>query len=381
MKQISSLDLYYLIKEFKFLEENRIDSFYFENDIFFIKIYVKGKGHFYLENSISNYIFITDKKEEISNFPNSFIQHLRKYLKNGYLKKIEQVENERILKLRIETKDSQTEIITPYYIIIELFANGNVILCDENFSIKNSIVKKKYKDRVVMVKEEYVLPPQKPLNIFNLDLGLFKEELKKSDLSIVKFIAIKLGLGGKFAEEICQRAQIDKNKQTINICDNEIKTLETELKKIINIDIKPKLVMKGEKIIDFIPFEFKSIKDEQIDIDTFNNTIKTYFQQFRDNIDIREDEFTKELEKLKKRVEKQIESKEDILKEYEIYNNYGNKIYENYALIEDLLNSINISAKNKGWDTVLKTIKENEKLSKIIKFLDYKNNEIELELD
>lgn len=380
MKQISSLDLYYLLKEFKFLEENRIDNFYFENDIFFIKMYVKGKGHFYLENSISNYIFITDKKEEISNFPNSFIQHLRKYLKNGYLKKIEQVENERILKLRIETKDSQTQIITPYYLIIELFANGNVILCDENLLIKNSIVKKKYKDRVVMVKEEYVLPPQKQLNIFNLNLELFKEELKKSDLSIVKFIAIKFGLGGKFAEEICENSKIDKNKLTQDIDETNLKNLENELKNIPNLDIKPKLVMKGEKIIDFIPFEFKSIKDEQTHIDTFNNAIKTYFEQFRDNVDIREDEFTKELAKLKKRLEKQIESKQEVLKDYEIYNGYGNKIYENYALIEDLLNSINTSAKNKGWDSVLKTIKENEKLSKIVKSLNYKNNEIELEL-
>lgn len=381
MKPISSLDLYYLLKEFKFLEENRIDNFYFENEIFFIKFYVKGKGHFYLENSISNYIFITDKKEEISNFPNSFIQHLRKHLKNGYLKSIEQVENERILKLRIETKDKNTQDITVYYLILELFANGNVILTDENLLIKNSIIKKKYKDRKVMVKEEYALPPKKELNIFALDLKLFEKELKKSDLSIVKFLAIKFGLGGKFAEEICTRAKIDKNKLSTSISKTELKNLQIELKNIPNNQIKSYLILKDNKIQDFIPFKFKSINEKQIEKKSFNDAIKEYFEQFRNKEDKKGDEFTKELQKLQKILNKQIQSKKEVLEDYQKNNNYGNKIYENYALIEELLNSINKSAKEKGWDYVLKTIKQNDKLSKIIKKLDYKNNQIELELE
>ena len=62
MKQMSSLDLYFLIKEFKIFENQRIDNFYYENEIFDIQIYVKNIGKKYLRNKISNWIFFDEKK-------------------------------------------------------------------------------------------------------------------------------------------------------------------------------------------------------------------------------------------------------------------------------------------------------------------------------
>ncbi|MDA3855642.1 MAG: NFACT family protein [Candidatus Woesearchaeota archaeon] len=377
MKQISSLDLYYLVREFKILENQRIDSFYFESGTFYIKVYVKQKGNKYLTNKVSKFIYLGNEKKDSSTPPN-FIQYLRKYLKNAFIETIEQMENERILKIIITKKNEKEEMDT-FYIFIELFSNGNVILTDENLNIKNSLTKKTYKDRSIKVHEKYELPPQKEISIFNLDKEKFISMFEKEDLEIVKFLATRFGIGGKFAEEVCFKAKIDKNAKDLK--PEEFNNLIENLKKLPNEEVKSYGVYKNEELIDFIPFDFSSIIYHKKEFTNFNDVIKTYFEHFLDEADKHEEELKKELEKLKRRLKTQQKQKEMVLKDYEKYNEIGNKIYEHYSLIEELLESINKASKEKGWDSVKKTIKENEKLSKIIKVLNYKNNEIILNLE
>lgn len=378
MKQISSLDLYYLVKEFKILENQRIDSFYFEDGTFYIKIYVKQKGNHYLTNKVSKFIFLGNEKKESTQPPN-FIQYLRKYLKNAFIDTIEQIENERILKIKI-TKKNEKDEFDIFYIFMELFSNGNVILTDENLNIKNSLTKKIYKDRAIKVHEKYELPPQKEISIFNLDEKKFVSMFENEDLEMVKFLATRFGIGGKFAEEVCFRANIDKNIKRLEL--NKFDNLIEKLKELPNQEIKSFGIYKNEELVDFVPFNFNLINDkDKKEFSNFNDVIKTYFKEFLEENDKHEEELKKELNKLKRRLKTQEKQKETVLKDYEKYNKIGNKIYEHYSLIEELLESINKASKEKGWDSVKKTIKENKKLSKIVRVLNYKNNEIILNLE
>lgn len=375
MKQISSMDLYFLTRELKIIENSRIESFYYENETFYIKLYLKSKGHKFLTYKLGKSIFIEDKKEE-TNTPSSFTSYLRKYLKNGFVETIDQIESERILKIKI-TKKIEEEIKT-FYLFLELFQPGNIIITNSNLEIINTLKRKKYKDRKIVVKEKYELPPKKEITPFNINKDNLKKELENCDLSIVKFLAIKMGMGGKFSEEICSRANINKDLDSKNLNKQQIETLITKIKEILDIKISAFIINDFE---DFIPFDFISIKKEKKEFSSFNETIKEYFSTFKETKDKREEEFKKELEKLKKILEKQENLKNHILEEYEKLNNTGNKIYENFSTIEELLNSINKAAKEKGWDKVLETIKNNKELSSIIKKLNYKNNEITLDLN
>lgn len=379
MQQISSMDLYYLCKEFNEMFQNqRIDNFYYQDQTFYIRIFVSGKGHKYLINKISKFIYITEEKED-SQHPSSFIQHLRKYLKSGFVRNITQIEGERILKIEIDKKEK--EEIKKYYIILEVFAGGNIILADEHLTIKNALDKKSFKDRKVKVHQTYELPPKKELSPFNLNKELFEQSLKETDLTLVKFLAIKLGMGGKFAEEICLIANIDKNKKE-NYTKEDIKNLELTLKNIEKKEIKAQnTINEKNEIENFFPFEFISNKNKKTtNCKNFNEAIKNYFETQKNEKDVKKEEFEKELKKLKNRLQKQLEQKEQILKDYEKLNNAGNKIYENFTLVEELLTTINAAAKEKGWEHVIKKIKENENLSKTVKKINYKNNEIILDL-
>ena len=348
MKALSFVDINYLIHEFKILEDQRVDNFYYEDSIFYIRVYVKGKGHKYLTNKLSEYIYLGDSKEDAS-MPTSFIQYLRKYLKGAFLRKIEQIPDERIIKITFEQKIG--EEIKSFNLYLEIFANGNIILTDANNIIKNALARKKFKDRKVMVRDEYELPPKRDLSLTNLDKVLLKEELKKSDLSLVKFLAIKFGIGGDHSEKICSKLKEDKNTQASKFKD--IDTLTKELSKLL--------------------------KDTPKD---FNEQVRKYYSSNTNDkkSDNREKQFDTELKRLQVRLKKQEAMLNEVLKSTKEQNDIGNKIYENYAFIEELLTQMNTAAKEKGWDHIEKRIKEDKTLSAKIKKLNYKNNEITLDL-
>lgn len=358
MKQISSVDLAYLVKEFKFLEDQRVDNFYFENESFYIKFYVRGGGTKYLVNKVSKYIFIDDSKEDSSE-PSNFIQYLRKYLKNAFLREISQVGTERILKLTLEKKEG--ERIVNYNLYLELFANGNVVLCDDSNIIKNALLKKKYKDRDLLVNREYVLPPPREFSLINLDVSKFMKTLDKDNLA--KSLAMGLGIGGKFATELATSPNV-----------------EDELSLMLDRKLEPCLLVDNDKYIDFYPFKFNSVKGELKVVESFNLAVKMYYSQFNEEVDQREVEFEKQLAKLKNRLEKVNEQKESILLDYEEYNSVGNRIYEKYSEVEEMLKEINLLSKSKGWEFIAENKDAiGSKYSIKIDKLNYKNNEIIVE--
>lgn len=380
MKQISSMDLYFLTKELELIENSRIESFYYEDEIFYVRLYIRGKGHKYLTYKLGNYVYLSSNKDD-SSHPSSFVSYLRKYLKNGVIEAVEQIESERILKLKISKKVDE-EKFEKYYLFLELFAPGNIILTNNDLSIINMLKRKKFKDRKIVIKEKYELPPQKETSVFNINENKLKDELEKSDLVIVKFLAIKLGTGGKFSEEICHISKIDKNKKANEIDSKELKKILISINKIINMEIKSQLILDEQgNNVDFTPFNFNSIENDKKEVESFNEAIEIYFTGFKNEVDLREKEFIIQLKKLQNILKKQEIQKEKIFEGYEKNNNIGNKIYENYSIIEEILNSINSAAKKKGWENVLLTIKGSEKLSKLIKKLDYKNNKIILNLE
>lgn len=371
MKAFSSADLYFLSKELKELEGGRIESFYFEDTLFYLKVFNKTKGHSYVTCKLGSYLYVSKEKHETSH-PNPFISFLRKYLKNGFIEGVSIVPGERIVLFTISKKDKESDSIRTYTLLIEIFAPGNVILLDEEKTIINSLTKKNYKDRVVRNKETYLFPPAKKINLENLDQ--LETQMKESELLGVVFLATQFGMGSKYAEEIISLLDIDKKTPIKEINPDKLKqVLETFRKQELNPCIKK----DGEKVIDFYPFEFNVDNLEKVD--SFNEAALRYFSQFLVKEDKKEKELQDQLKKLEKRLKKQQAQKEQMLKDYDKYQEMGNKIYEHFSLLEEVLPSINKAAKEKGWDYVLEIIKSNEKLSFISK-VDYKNNKIEVDL-
>jgi len=349
MKQISSFDLYFFTRELKEFIGSRLDTFFFDNNLFSIRLYQKFKGQYYIVSNMGKYIYLSTKREGSSS-STPFVQFLRKNISNAFISNIEQVDFERIIKFTIEKKKDVE--ITTYCLYLELFAPGNVILTDSSNKILNLLFRKNFKDRILKIKGDYILPPKRDLSIIDFDVKKFKESIKASELNLVKFLATALGIGGKYSEEICFICEINKNKAINEITDKEIHKIKDVATALLEKKINSKIVLNDKnEPINFIPFEFESIKSKNKESTTFNDSLKIYFNSNNEEKDIREVQFNNELKKLQNRLLKQQKMLEEVQSSYEKNNNIGNKIYENYAEIEELLkiakNNINELDKNK----------------------------------
>lgn len=82
---------------------------------------------------------------------------LRKHLKNKRLESLQQLGNDRIISLQFGTGDAS------YYLILELYDKGNIILCDYELTILNILRPHTENDEVKFaVREKYPLNRAKP---------------------------------------------------------------------------------------------------------------------------------------------------------------------------------------------------------------------------
>ena len=207
--QISSLDLKYLCKEIQTLIGARITKIYQpKKEVLLFQCHIPSKGKQSLGINIPFAVYLTtERSPQIE--PSAYCKKLRTLLQGGRIKTIEQQGFERILKISVEIKT------TTFHCMIELFGKGNFIVCDHNMIILLPLSGKTWKDRILRKAQPYELPPQR-VNVFMLTLSQLQQLIKESrQTSIVKTLATNCGLGGKYAEECCALAALDKNKETL----------------------------------------------------------------------------------------------------------------------------------------------------------------------
>jgi predicted ribosome quality control (RQC) complex YloA/Tae2 family protein len=134
--------------------------------------------------------------------PTGFAMFLRKHLEGGKILSIGQFGIERICYFNIGKRDEV------FRLIIELFDEGNVILCREDNTIIMPLWAHRFRDREVIRGVPYVR--------IGRDCTEFGEEefaalLKGTSKELVKVLAVDCHMGGAYAEEVCRMADTDKN--------------------------------------------------------------------------------------------------------------------------------------------------------------------------
>ena len=328
-----------------------------------MQFYVPSKGKKILRILPGKIIYLTESKQE-QNQPSSFCIFLRKYLANARVREIKQIGFERIISFLLETKDAK------YQLIIELFDKGNIILADDKNKIINCLEQQRWKEREIK-KDVIYRYSQKKYDFLELKLKDLKDIFKNSKSNLVKTLATELGLGGVYSEEVCSLAELDKEKTANRLTDEEIKTLFDNLSSLKNKKIDSYIAYVGREISNILPFSLKSHDEKIKKIKTFNSALELYFTE--EAISPEEIAKKKAIEKQKKVIEKQEQRIQELKKEVEENKKKAEIIYENYALIEGILNEINKAKKKYSWQEIKdkleghKTIKEvNAKDKKII---------------
>lgn len=320
MRSLTSLDLYFLCKEFKQLEGAHVDKVYQPSkEELFLQVHKEGKQG--IKILLGQAVFLSSEKSVGEQL--TYAKFLRKQLGNARMKVV-QPNFERILEFHFTGKEERI-------LIVELFSKGNAILCDKAYKIIAPFLKQTWKDRVVQAGAQYVFPPSSGIDITTISLADFKKAMKASDKeSIVKSLAIDASLGGTYAEEMCARAKVDKNAKSVS--DKEYEKVYNAIKEVLSLHVSPSI--SGSEVY---PFHLCSKQGERVD--SFSKELEKRFSTKDVAVSAQQ---SKLLNAIKAQEERLAELKQQIEDEHR----KGELIYEHYADMEEVLSSPVAKLKN-----------------------------------
>src|SRR3989338_6164113 len=151
-KSISSLELVALVHELQFLVHGKLTNIYHpqEKELLF-QVHVPNRSKQLLKIIPGKWLCRTRRKETTVK-PSSFCMQLRKYIDNASIRSLQQKDSERIIIFELEKEKK-------FFLIIELFSKGNVILTDEKNIIIGVLEQQVWKDRAVKPGQKFAFPP------------------------------------------------------------------------------------------------------------------------------------------------------------------------------------------------------------------------------
>lgn len=317
---MEQIDLRYVLKEVQDFQGSKIQKVFQHDDVFVLHLYKTGVGKTFFVIRPPQAVYLGDSKPPVESL-SAFGTRIRKWWTGASLDLVEQVSNERIVRLVI-TKEEE------HHVYIELFGKGNVVICDSEEKILLPWKKQHYTDRSLTRGTPYLLPPERDFVIGMSDAKFF--DLFTTVNRNVSTTLAKAGLGRKFAAEVCARAKVDPQSETVSR--GEMQALYDEAQKLDKHKCEPALVKDDGQIIGCEPYELITVFGEREDKDSFSQAVQESLVW---------KEKPSEHEKQIKKVENIISKQNETIKEYEVRiaenNRKAELLYENYEGIKEVL--------------------------------------------
>ncbi|MDQ1252958.1 MAG: hypothetical protein QG646_2100 [Euryarchaeota archaeon] len=390
-----------------------------------INLYVFHQGRDNLVIEAGKRLHLSKHFRASPELPQSFPMLLRKYLLGGRIVSVEQHDFDRIVKIGVERGGVRN------FLIVELFARGNVLIVDSENKIILPMNPVTMKDRKLRSGEIYELP-EAQLSPVDAKASDLTEAFSKSTADIVRTIATRFNLGGVLAEEVCARAGIDKSKLAKEASEEDAAKLSNAMHDLFSplfrskaagkckIEIgpgieaeapigveaeaptgveaeapklKPQHVKKeinGKmETFDVLPFDLILYSGyEKENFDSFNTALDEFFgkKALEQVAEVKEaSKKEKTLGVYERRLLQQEESLSKFRTEIEKNNTLAETVYANYQLIEELFSVLNAArAKGYSWDEIRSTLKQAKKTipaAQKIKNIDQKTGTITVDLE
>ncbi|MCR8454933.1 MAG: ribosome rescue protein RqcH [Candidatus Korarchaeota archaeon] len=328
--RLSSLDVAKLVKDYKdLLLSAFVANVYQAADVFCLKLHnVPGKRFLLLH---PQYRFnLTNKVLEWRITP--LVSVLRKHLRNKRIRSLSQYFFDRVIKIEF---DEGLELVC------EMIPRGVLVLLKDGVILAASQYAK-MKDREIQIGVYYKYPPEPPSNPAEVPV----DELNKrfmEQLPLLKNL-MKLGIGPKYALELCKRLGLDCTKALQDFHQiPEIKERLTELFLEILNSKKGFVYLKEETPVFFSPIPLSFTESYKVlEFDAFDEAIDFYFSHdiIRRAI---EEAYGKVYEKRKK-LQHIIKYQKEAISKLEAKINKLKEVietvYENYLLVDSTLQAI-----------------------------------------
>ena len=232
-------------------------------------------------------IYLTDDNKPSPITAPNFCMFLRKHINNGRIISITQPGLERIVDIEIEHLDEMGDLCRKHLIAEFMGKHSNIILCDDNNIILDSI--KHVSAQMSSVRE---VLPQRPyfipqvadkLNPLNTNADEFSSHVFSKPMHLFKALyTTYTGISPVIAEEICFEASIEGSKPAN--CLSEIE--ETHIYTIFNLfmdNVKNKNFFANIIFENNVPVEFSALKlsmyENCTEYNSISSVIKDYYSK------------------------------------------------------------------------------------------------------
>jgi predicted ribosome quality control (RQC) complex YloA/Tae2 family protein len=335
-QQLAALDIYTIVYELQDLIGSYIDKIYqLSTDEVIIRINnrkTKQKEILYAHSN--GFFYRTQNSFETPMKPTTFAMTLRKYISNGRITEIIQHEFDRIIKIKIQKREEFT-------LLFELIPNGNIMLLNQNQKIITPLKHQEWSQRSIRTRLLYQ-PPTSQVNPFRLSEKECDQLIQESDADLVRTVAVKLSLGGRYAEEFCSHLHISKDTPAKNLTEKQrqflFKELQSFLQRFENHQFNPTLVIDKHKK-EMTPFPFAIHKNKKTEsVNNFSKGLQKIISPQTEQKNISPVEQKKgKLIRQKNQQEKAINNFD---KKIQQKKHQGDTIYLHYPKIEELINQI-----------------------------------------
>ncbi|NLP34021.1 MAG: fibronectin/fibrinogen-binding protein [Clostridiales bacterium] len=244
-----------------------------EKDELIITIKGQAKGQYRLLLSANPGLpltYLTDINKTSPMTAPNFCMLLRKHLTSARIIDITQPGLERIINFKLEHLDELGDLRSKHLIIELMGKHSNIIFCDENYKIIDSI--KRVNQFISSIREvlpgrDYFIPEtMKKHDPLTIDFDTFAETVLKKPMPLSKAIYTSLtGISPLIANELCCRASIDASMSAVSVSETVglhlFRNLERMMEDVKEARFTPNIVSNNGS-----PVEFSSV-----DLSCYNN--------------------------------------------------------------------------------------------------------------
>lgn len=208
-------------------------------------------------------IYLTENNKPSPMTAPNFCMLLRKHLNSARILDISQPGLERIINFKLEHMDEMGDLRIKYLIIELMGKHSNIIFCDEDMKIIDSI--KRINQFVSSVREvlpgrDYFIPATtEKFDPLNVTFEEFQSTILKKPMPIGKALYSCLtGISPLLANEICCRASVDAGDPTETLSEAASLHLFKNFERMIE-DVKNQAFLPNTVSLDGTPVEFSSV--------------------------------------------------------------------------------------------------------------------------
>ncbi len=328
--ELSNLALHHLIEENQVLLNGFINKVQTTpQGLLKLKIHTKEGDKNVLVNNKA--IFISSNSISAKQNPGGFSSFIKKYIFNQRIISLTQKDFDRIVLMEFPS----------VILIFELFAKGNVILCNKEFKIIRAMKKEKWKDREIKTGEIYKFPSSRGKNPLEIKTEEFFYLLKENEKTIFGSIFDILNVAPGIINYLFEKNNWNKTINASTIDKKKSEEILSEIKKLYASKETGAYVLENTIYSIEINAERKSdnitgLLNENILVNT--NHIEK--KEIKKNVN-RTENYNSQIKK------SELEEKE--------YLEVGEKIYLEYQELQEIIEKIKLMQKNNVNDDEIKS--------------------------